>query len=114
MQQFLHRPIDARLLVVYVDAIFLGSHAILVAPGAGRKQVLGMHEGSTENAAVTVALLEDLMVRGPHACQGLLFVVDGPKAIAALVAQVLAERALVQRCQGHYADGRCMRLARIG
>ena len=48
LQQFLHRPINARMLVIYVDAIFLGSHAILVALGvdeAGRKQVLGMRGG---------------------------------------------------------------------
>ncbi len=48
------------MLVVYVDAMFLGSHAILVALGVdaeGRKHVLGMREGSTENAALTVALL---------------------------------------------------------
>jgi len=91
VQQFLHRPIDARLLVVYVDAIFLGSHAILVALGvdeAGHKHILGIREGSTENAAVTVALLEDLAARGLHARQGLLFVVDGSKAITAAVAQV--------------------------
>ena len=55
--------------MVYVDAIFLGSYAILVAlgvDGAGHNQVLGMREGSTENAAVTVALLEDLAARGLH------------------------------------------------
>ena len=104
LRQFLHRPIEARMLVVYVDAIFLGSHAILVALGvdeAGRKQVLGMREGSTENAAVTVALLEDLAARGLQARQGLLFVIDGSKAIAAAVAQVFGEHALVQRCQVH-------------
>ena len=104
LQQYLQRPIDARMLVVYVDAIFLGSHAIVVALGvdrAGRKQVLGMREGSTENAAVTVTLLEDLAARGLHACQGLLFVVDGSKAIASAVTQVFGEHALVHRHKLH-------------
>ena len=50
---------------------------------------------------MTVALLEDLAARGLHARQGLLFVVDGSKAIAAAVAQVFGEHALVQRCQVH-------------
>ncbi len=48
LQQFLRRPIETRMLVVYVDAIFLGSHAILVAMGvdeAGHKHVLGIREG---------------------------------------------------------------------
>lgn len=40
--------------------------------------------------------------------KGLLFVVDGSKAIAAAVQQVFGERALVQRCQVHYAEGRIM------
>ena len=39
-------------------------------------------------SAVMVALLEDLAARDLHARQGLLFVVDGSKAIASAVAQV--------------------------
>lgn len=104
MQRFLTRKIEARMLAVYVDAIFLGSHAVLVALGVddeGRKHVLGLREGSTENGALTVALLEDLASRGLHAQKGLLFVVDGSKAIAAAVQQVFGDRALVQRCQVH-------------
>ncbi|MDA8346365.1 MAG: transposase [Thermaerobacter sp.] len=45
--------------------------------------------------------VEDLAARGLHARQGLLFVIDGSKAIAAAVAQVFGENALVQRCQVH-------------
>lgn len=47
---------------------------------------------------------------GPRlqAQQGLLFVVDGSKAIAAAVAQVFGEYALVQRCEVHYAERRIM------
>lgn len=104
VQRFLTRRIEARMLVVYVDAIFLGSHAVLVALGVdseGRKHILGMREGSTENGALTVALLEDLASRGLHAQKGLLFVVDGSKAIATAVQQVFGDRALVQRCQVH-------------
>ncbi len=50
---------------------------------------------------MTAALLEDLAARGLHARQGLLFVIDGSKAIAAAVAQVFGENAMVQRCQVH-------------
>jgi putative transposase len=67
LQQFLQRPLTTRMLVLYLDAIVMGAHAILVALGvdaAGRKHVLGLREGATEHAAVTTALLEDLVARG--------------------------------------------------
>ena len=104
LERFLRRPIEAQILVVFLDAIVLGSHAVLVALGVdteGRKHLLGMREGSTENATLTTALLEDLAGRGLHARQGLLFVIDGSKALAAAVAEVFGDRALVQRCQVH-------------
>jgi hypothetical protein len=101
---FLQRPITTRMLVLYLDAVVLGSHAILVALGGdaeGRKQVLGLREGATENAAVTPALLEDLVARGLDTRPGLLVVIDGGKALAAAVTRVFGDRALIQRCQVH-------------
>jgi transposase-like protein len=84
LPQFLHRPIERWTLVKYVDAIFLGWPAILVALGVdetGHQPVLGIREGSTENTAVTVALLEDLAERDLYARQELLFVVGGSQGI---------------------------------
>ena len=45
------------------------------------KVPLGLWEGSTENATVATALLSDLVERGLDVEQGLLFVIDGGKAL---------------------------------
>ena len=55
------------LLVIYLDGIQMGSHHVLAAVGVdsdGKKHVLGVREGASENAEVTSALLEDLVERG--------------------------------------------------
>jgi putative transposase len=104
LQQFLQRPLTTRMLVLYLDAIVLGSHAILVALGVdaeGRQHVLGLREGAPENAAITTALLADLVARGLDTHQGLLAVIDGGKALAAAVTRVFGDRVLIQRCQVH-------------
>jgi putative transposase len=105
LERFLSRRLDElKVPVVFVDAIFLGPHANLVALGVdqeGQKHVLGMREGATENAAVCQGLFEDLRARGLDTRQGVLFVVDGSKAIAAAVRSVFGEEALIQRCLVH-------------
>ena len=104
VQQFVQRPLPTRMLVLYRDAIVLGSQAIRVAPGGdaeGRKHVLGRREGATENATVTTAVLEDLVARGLDVSAEILVVLDGGKALAAAVTRVFGERALIQRCQVH-------------
>lgn len=104
LERFLKRPLGMELLAVFADAIFLGEHALLVALGVdqdGRKHVLGMREGVTENSAICTAMFEDLLERGLNAENGLLFVVDGGKAIAKSVRDVFGDRALVQRCLVH-------------
>jgi len=69
---------------------------------------LGVVEGSTENAAVCTRLVADLADRGLNAPHGVLFVVDGGKAIDKAVRAVLGDKALIQRCRRHYADLRVM------
>jgi transposase-like protein len=105
LKPFLSRPLhDLRLLTVFIDGIVLGGHTVMVAlgvDGEGRKHVLGMREGTTENAAVCTSFLEDLSSRGLCADNGLLFVVDGSKAISKAVRDVYGELALIQRCLVH-------------
>jgi len=48
----------------------------------GRKVLLGLWEGSTENATLARALLSDLVDRGLDPEQGILFVIDGSEEIA--------------------------------
>src|SRR5690606_28063390 len=54
------------IATVIIDGIHVGEHVVLVALGideSGTKQVLGLHEGATENSAACIALMESLVAR---------------------------------------------------
>ena len=67
----------------------------------GRKTVLGLREGATENATVVGALLSDLLERGLDFSTPRLYVLDGGKALHAAVRRHAGEAAFIQRCQIH-------------
>src|SRR5579875_1681382 len=67
----------------------------------GVKVPLGLWEGDTENATVVKALLSDLVDRGLDPAQGMLFVIDGSKALRKAIRKVFGERVPVQRCVRH-------------
>ncbi len=92
------------LVAILIDGIHLGKQVLVVALGietSGKKHVLGLWQGATENTAVVKDLLEDLVVRGLSAERRYLFVIDGAKALRAAIERVFGERAEVQRCQLH-------------
>ena len=94
---------DVRLAVMMIDGLELGGRTNVVALGItteGVKIPLGLWEGSTENAAVATALLSDLVERGLDPEQGILFVIDGAKALRKAIRNVFGE-APVQRCVRH-------------
>jgi transposase-like protein len=94
---------DVRLAVMMIDGIDLGERTNVVALGitTERRNVpLGLWEGSTENAAVATALLSDLVERGLDPEQGILFVIDGAKALRKAIRTVFGD-APVQRCARH-------------
>src|SRR5436190_3998081 len=94
---------DLRLAVMMIDGIELKDRMMIVALGItteGVKIPLGLWEGSTENATVATALLSDLVERGLDPEQGMLFVLDGSKALRKAVRTVFGE-VPVQRCSGH-------------
>ena len=94
---------DVRLAVMMLDGIELKGRTNIVALGIsteGVKIPLGLWEGSTENATVATALLSDLVERGLDPEQGMLFVIDGAKALRKAVRAVFGE-APVQRCIRH-------------
>jgi transposase-like protein len=105
MQQFLSRPLDALdIRVVLIDGKAFREHCLLIALGLdsqGRKHVLGLREGATENARVATALVTDLRERGLCAERALLFVIDGAKALRKAIRTVYGELGVVQRCQVH-------------
>lgn len=91
-------------LILYLDGIQFGKYHVLGAVGVdreGRKQVLGIREGASENATVVTALLEDLVARGLKTDRQYLFVIDGSKALRAAIAQVFGDRHFIQRCRNH-------------
>jgi len=95
---------DERWLVVYLDGFSFADHTLVGALGVtldGTKVPLGVVEGSTENAAVCTRLVSDLAARGLDATRGILFVVDGGKAIAKAVDDVYGHLAVTQRCRIH-------------
>jgi transposase-like protein len=94
---------DMRLAVMMVDGIELKGRTNIVALGIttqGVKIPLGLWEGSTENATVATALLSNLVERGLDPEQGILFVLDGGKALRKAVRSVFGE-VPVQRCIRH-------------
>jgi putative transposase len=103
--KLMNRPLaDLRLAVLMLDGIELHGRTNIVALGItteGDKLALGLWDGSTENASVAGALLADLIDRGLDAEQGLLFVIDGSKALRKAVRQVFGNDVPVQRCVQH-------------
>ena len=94
---------DLRLAVMMIDGLELQGRINVVCLGItteGVKIPLGLWEGSTENATVATALLSDLVERGLDPEQGILFVVDGAKALRKAIRNVFGE-APVQRCVRH-------------
>ena len=88
------------VLIIYLDGIQFGNHHVLAAVGVdadGKKYVLGVRSGASENATVTTALLEDLVARGIRPDRRRLFVVDGAKALRSAIAQVFGAGNEVQR-----------------
>jgi putative transposase len=105
VKQLLERPLgELRLCAVLIDGTAFKDRQIIVALGLGcdgRKTVLGLREGATENATVVGALLSDLGERGLDFSTPRLYVLDGGKALHTAVRRHAGESAFIQRCQVH-------------
>jgi putative transposase len=105
LAELLARPLDdRRWLVVFLDGFGMGEHLLVGALGVtddGTKVPLGVVEGTTENKAVCTRLVSDLAERGLDASRGVLFVVDGGKALERAIRSVFGAKALIQRCRQH-------------
>ncbi|MFH0914819.1 MAG: IS256 family transposase [bacterium] len=98
---------DLDLLVIYIDGVQFGGHHVIGAVGVdtdGRKHVLGLAEGATENAVVVKGLLESLVERGVRPDRRRLFVIDGSKALRAAIDAVFGAGNPVQRCRNHKVE----------
>jgi transposase-like protein len=105
MTSWLTMPVgDRHFPIVMIDGIHLGDPLVLIALGIdleGKKQVLGLREGDTENGQVARALLRDLVERGLDQERARLFVIDGAKALTSAIRKMFGPLAAIQRCQIH-------------
>ncbi len=105
MRQWLGRPLDELdLRVVMIDGKAFRKHCLLVALGLdskGQKHVLGVREGTTENASVAKALLRDLIERGLPNDRAMVFIIDGARALHSAIKNVYGELGVIARCQEH-------------
>ncbi len=105
MREFLERDLAGLdLVAIFIDGIEFKGHLLVAALGldkAGRKHVLGLKQGATENAAVCVSLLEDMARRGLNTGRHYLFVLDGSKALRSAVTKMFGADVAVQRRQQH-------------
>jgi transposase-like protein len=105
MGEWLSEPIGARnVRIVMVDGKVFEDHSVLIALGIaenGEKIVLGIREGTTENATVARDLLRDIIERGVPTDQRVLFVIDGGKGIRSAIRACFGANAWIQRCILH-------------
>lgn len=105
MREFIERDLsNLELCAIFIDGIEFKRHLLVVAMGLdkeGRKHILGLWQGATENASVCNNLLDDIERRGLDMGKEYLFVLDGSKALRSSVAKRFGSDVLVQRCQQH-------------
>jgi len=105
VEAFLSRLLgDIDFPVLQIDGVVLDEHLVLTAQGidaTGRKQVLGVAEGSSESEEVGKSLLQNLIERGLVVERARLFVIDGGKGVRKAIRSIFGTWALIQRCQVH-------------
>ena len=90
--------------VLVLDGIHVEETVQIVALGvetSGKKHILGMRQGATENSVVCKELLEDIHTRGLQTDRPMMVLLDGAKALRSAVEETFGARAMVQRCQLH-------------
>ena len=95
---------EVDILAVWIDGIVVDDHHILAAVGVdadGVKHLLGLAQGSSENARVAKDLVTSLIERGIGPDRVRLFVIDGSKALRSAIEELFGEQAKVQRCRIH-------------
>jgi len=105
LKGMMERRLDkTRLCALLIDATPFAGQQMVAALGIdeyGRKTILGIRQGATENAAVVGDLLGELVERGFDFTEPRLYILDGAKALSAAVKKHAGESAAIQRCQVH-------------
>lgn len=98
------RPVPKDLVALLIDGQYFHRECLVAALGVdsqGRKHVLGLWHGATENSTLVRELLAELRERGLNTEASILVVIDGAKALYKGVREVFGQRALIQRCRVH-------------
>ena len=105
LKKMMERRLDkTRLCALLIDATPFQGQQMVAALGIdeyGRKMILGIRQGATENATVVGELLADLVDRGLDFTEPRLYILDGGKALTAAVKKHAGESPAIQRCQVH-------------
>jgi putative transposase len=105
LKELMERRLDKTdLCALLIDATPFEGQQMVAALGIGqdgRKTILGIRQGATENATVVGELLGDLVNRGLDFTAPRLYILDGGKALTAAVRKHAGESAAIQRCQVH-------------
>lgn len=95
---------EQQFVGLFIDGLGFGEVLVVAAMGVtveGKKVVLGLVEGHTENATVVAGLLDNLVDRGLSLTERFLATIDGSKALKAALVRRWGDRAILQRCQEH-------------
>jgi transposase-like protein len=105
VEEFRKQKLDhLDLVVLLLDGINVGKRQMIACLGIdinGRKHVLGLRLGATENDIVCRDLIRDLVERGVDPQKKYLFVIDGSRALANSIRAAFGQDTAIQRCQEH-------------
>src|ERR1700729_1832629 len=97
LKEMMERRLDKlKLCALLIDATPFAGQQMVAALGIsqdGRKTILGIRQGATENATVVGELLSDLPERGLDFTESRLYVLDGGKALTCAVKRHAGESA---------------------
>ena len=97
LKEMMERRLEkTRLCALLIDATPFAGQQMVAALGIdedGRKTILGIRQGATENATVVGELLGDLVDRGLDFTMPRLYILDGGKALTAAVKKYAGESA---------------------
>jgi putative transposase len=105
VKELLERNLEPlELAVLMIDGVKVSGQTVVVALSIDRegvKHILGLWQGSTENAQVVKNLLSDVVSRGLRVDHPLLVVIDGSKALRKGIDDIFGSEMRVQRCTVH-------------
>jgi len=103
-KEFFNRKLEDDYFAIMIDGITVAKLTVIVAMGIntdGKKHILGLVAGGSENSSVVKVLLDDLIDRGLNPDTARLFVLDGSKALYKGVKDTFGSNCYIQRCQVH-------------